>query len=248
MKLIANKTLSIFALLLTVSFSVFAGAGDANTFNHSGWDAILKKNVSSEGNVNYKAIKSADKAALEKYLEALSSATVDEKSWSEDEQLAFWINAYNAFTVKLIVDNYPVKKITSLEKGKPWDKAFFSLNGKKMSLNDVEHKILRKKFNEPRIHFAIVCASFSCPKLLNEAYTGTKVQSQMEAQTKAFMNDKKRNKMHAKSPKISEIFSWFAEDFTKNGTLVDFINKYSDIQLNKKARISYLTYNWNLNE
>ncbi|MFT6716812.1 MAG: hypothetical protein ACJA0Q_001460, partial [Saprospiraceae bacterium] len=175
-----------------------------------------------------------------------SSTTIDEKIWSKNEQLAFWINAYNAFTVKLILNNYPTKSINDLTK--PWDEKFFSIGGIKMNLNHIEHKILRVKFKEPRIHFAIVCASFSCPKLSNKAFTAKNVQVQLATLTKGFVNDTKRNKITANKIEISEIFNWFKGDFTKKGSLIEFLNKYSNVKINAKAKVSHLKYNWSLNE
>ena len=128
--------------------------------SHELFDKLLAKYVSIEGNVNYKAM-SDDKETLDSYLNQVSENPPSSK-WSSDEKLVYWINAYNAFTLKLIVDNYPIESITDLHSSlvsKVWDKKFFSIGGKEMNLNTIEHEILRKEFQEPRIHFAIVCAS-----------------------------------------------------------------------------------------
>ena len=211
--------------------------------NHQKWDDLLKKYVSENGNVDYKEFKK-DQVALESYLELLSK-NLPEKSWTKNATLAYWINAYNAFTVKLILDNYPIKSIKKINS--PWDAVFINLGNKKYSLGEIEHKILRK-MNEPRIHFAINCASYSCPNLLNEAYTEKNLNNQLDAAAKSFINDKSKNNITANTIEISSIFDWFTGDFKKKGTLIDFLNKYSSVKINAKAKIRYKEYNWNLNE
>jgi hypothetical protein len=218
-------------------------SGTSNHIDHKQWDSLLKKHVSTKGNVDYKGFKKEPKQ-LQSYLDALANKT-PEKSWSKNAVLAYWINVYNAFTVKLIIDNYPVKSIKDIND--PWGKKFFSLGGKKYSLEQIEHEILRK-MDEPRIHFAINCASFSCPNLLNEAYTEAKIEKQLESVSKSFVNDKTKNTISADKIEISEIFNWFSGDFKTKGTLIDFLNQYSSTKINKKATVKFKTYNWNLNE
>ena len=145
----------------------------------------------------------------------------------------------------MIIDNYPVKSIKDIKQ--PWDKKFFKIGGEAMSLNQIEHEILRK-MDEPRIHFAIVCASYSCPKLQNEAFTANNLEIQLTNATKEFLADKNRNEISEKSIKISKIFDWFAKDFTQDGSLIDFLNTYTDVTISPKAKKRYLEYNWALNE
>lgn len=216
---------------------------NTKTIDHKQWNDLLQKHVSNKGNVNYAGFKKDD-AALQSYLDLLAK-NLPEKSWSKNAVLAYWINAYNAYTVKLILDNYPAKSIKDIND--PWGKKFFSLGNKKYSLEEIEHEILRK-MDEPRIHFAINCASFSCPNLLNEAYTETKLDKQLATATKSFINDKTKNTITADKIEISKIFDWFDGDFKKNGTLIDFLNKYSEVKINAKAKINYKEYNWSLNE
>jgi hypothetical protein len=211
--------------------------------DHSKWDALLKKHVSGSGNVKYNGFVK-DKRELESYLNVLEANTPS-KSWSRNATLAYWINVYNAYTVKLIVDNYPVKSIKEISN--PWGKKFFTLGGEKYSLEEVEHKILRK-MGEPRIHFAINCASYSCPNLLNEAYTEAKLSKQLTEVAKSFINDKTKNTITTSSIEISEIFNWFGGDFKTKGSLIDFLNQYSTVKINSKAKTSYKDYKWNLNE
>jgi len=247
MKVFSISLLVVMAVLFACSFSSplnFASTG-TKPISHIGLDTLLKKHVSVQGNVNYKGFKK-DSIAFEKYLSLLTKNPPDDSTWNNNEKLAYWINAYNAFTIKLILNNYPTKSIKNISN--PWDKKFFSIGKNKMNLNAIEHEILRKKFNEPRIHFAIVCASYSCPKLLNTAFTAANIEKQLEAQAKDFINDPKRNIITADKVQLSEIFSWFTGDFTKKGTLIAFLNKYSTVKINEKAKVSYLPYNWNLNE
>lgn len=237
--------------LLLGSCAVAEHTGPAPT--HEKWTALLQKYVSGTGQVNYKGFK-ADAAKLDEYLAILSKQQPG-KNWTKSEELAFWINAYNAFTVKLIVDNYPLKSIKDLNPGisvifvnTVWDKNFFSIGGKKMSLNDIEHGKLRK-MNEPRMHFTIVCASKSCPKLSNTAYEAAILDKQLTQAAKDFLADPSKNIVKASNPKLSKIFDWFSGDFKVNDrSKIDFINQFTTVKINQNADISYLDYNWNLNE
>ncbi len=222
--------------------------------SHKIFDELLKRNVSENGLVDYKGFIN-DKAKLEQYLEILSKNAPDREKWSEEEQLAYWINVYNAFTIKLIVDNYPVESIQDLHPtvkiplvNTVWHKKFFQIGGKDASLDEVEHKILRKEFDEPRIHFAVNCASYSCPPLLNEAFVAEKIDKQLESQVKKFINDKRHNKITPDKIEISQIFSWFKGDFTNKGSLIDYLNQYSNVKINPDAKVSNIKYDWSLNE
>jgi hypothetical protein len=225
--------------------------------DHQMFTEILKNYVKN-GLADYKNLKN-DKQ-LDKYLSELSNTNPDKLN--RNEKLAFWINAYNAFTLKLVVDNYPLKSITDIKTSSDkvrtvWDTEFITINNKKYSLNYIEHKILRK-MNEPRIHFAIVCASISCPELIIEAFEADKIELQLENRTKIFLNDKSRNHFDMKNRKahISEIFNWFEKDFGKNDKeVLTYFSQYlpdnikTDINQNiDKWKIDYNDYNWNLNE
>ncbi len=213
---------------------------------HSSWNNLLKKNVTVSGKVNYKAMKSSLKA-IESYLKYLND-NAPKKEWSKNEKLAYWINLYNASTVYFIASNYPIKSITKLEGGKPWDKKFVKSGDKVYSLNQIENEIIRPRFKEPRIHVALNCAAISCPKLLNEAYLANKLEHQLTQQTKVWINDSSKNVLTAKKVKVSQLFDWYAADFKVVGGVVAFINKYATTKVSEKARISYLEYNWALNE
>lgn len=216
----------------------------SNDVDHSLWNTLLKKNVSSNGKVNYKGFIN-DKEQLEAYLKKLA-VKIPDASWSRNAKLAYWINVYNAFTVKLIVDNYPVKSIKNI--ANPWGKKFIILENIAYSLEQIENDVLRK-MNEPRIHFAINCASYSCPDLLNSAYIPGSLESQLTSVTKRFINDSSKNKLDENEVKVSEIFNWYSDDFkTKNTTVLDFITKYTNVTINDGAKISFVDYNWSLNE
>jgi hypothetical protein len=212
--------------------------------DHSKLDALLKKHVSSSGKVNYAGFKT-DVASLDAYLKNLS-ANVPASGVSKNDKLAYWMNAYNAFTVKLILNNYPVSSIKKISSD-PWKVKFIKLGQKTYDLSTIEHGILRK-MGDARIHVGINCASVSCPKLANKAFTAANVQSELTRLTKAFIKDKSKNQISANEVKLSKIFDWFKSDFASKGTLIDWINKYSDVKINAKAKVSYLTYNWNLNK
>ncbi len=250
-KLNMKKLLVI--LNMALLFTACTTAQNSKAPTHEKWTAMVQKYVSPAGNVNYKGFK-ADVVRLNEYLAVLSKQQPG-KNWTKNEELAFWINAYNAFTVKLIVDNYPVKSIKDLNPGVSvifvntvWDKGFFSIGGNKMSLNDIEHIKLRK-MNEPRIHFTIVCASKSCPKLLNTAYEAATLENQLTKAAKDFLADPSKNKVSNTNPKLSKIFDWFAGDFKVNGkSKIDFINQFTTVKIDKNANIGYLEYDWKLNE
>ena len=215
--------------------------------NHGDWNDLLTKHVSSTGKVSYTGFKS-DQTKLDAYLSNLSTASVPS---NQDEALALWINAYNAYTVKLIISNWPVSSIKDVSakvgSSTPWDYSFAQVAGKTYTLNQIEHEIIRKQFNEPRIHFAVNCAAKSCPPLLNRAYTGAKLKQQLANQTKKFVNNPASNTLGSSAVSLSKIFEWFKDDFTKNGTLISFINQYSDAKISESASVKFNEYIWTLN-
>jgi hypothetical protein len=232
-----KKLLVLFLFLFAVIIS------SAQTVNHSLWQTLLENHVSSDGNVNYKALKS-NSSQLNTYINQLSKSTPSERS-SKEEKLAYWINAYNALTIDLILRNYPVKSIKEINN--PWKQRLWEFGKNNYNLDEIEHEILRN-MNEPRIHFAIVCASYSCPKLQNEAFTAEKLDQQLTKVTKEFLADTNRNQISENSIKISKIFDWFSKDFTKNGSLIDFLNLYTEVNISPNAKKRYKDYNWALND
>ncbi|MBT8218525.1 MAG: DUF547 domain-containing protein [Bacteroidia bacterium] len=210
--------------------------------DHQLWNALLSKHVES-GKVDYSGLKS-ELSKLNQYLEWLRDNPPSEGDKSR-AALAYWMNAYNAFTVKLILDNYPLKSIMDIDRGKPWDTKWIQLGGATYSLNQIENEIIRPRFQEPRIHFAINCAAKSCPPLSNKAFTATNVETEMERLTKAFINSTEFNKLAENKIQLSSIFDWYAVDF---GNVRQYIIRYADQPLSDKARVSFLSYDWSLNE
>jgi len=214
--------------------------------DHSIWDALLKKHINKEGLVNYEGF-IKDRKELDAYLDLLSKNEPQE-SWSSAELLAYYINTYNSYTVKLIADNYPVASIKDISG--PWTKGIVPIGDKKLSLGGIENGILRK-MNEPRIHFAINCASISCPDLFNEAFTAEKIDDQLNTVTRNFINGPK-NVINVNDLKLSKIFDWYKKDYVINGNndVIKYVNYYlyKKIKINPQATISYLEYDWGLNK
>lgn len=227
--------------------------GKGAPIDHKEWTALVKKHVDDQGLVDYKGF-IEDKTKLDAYLKKVSD-NAPSKSWSENDKIAYWLNAYNAFTVKYIVDNYPVKSIKDLGADNPimfvntaWDKKFFEIDGRKTSLNNIEQRILRQNFKEPRIHFALNCASMSCPKLRKEAYEGAILDKQLTDQAKDFLADNNRNRLS--EGKVSSIFNFYTKDFTSwsGKTITAYINQYASKQLKEGQPLEFLDYDWSINE
>ncbi len=215
---------------------------------HQLWDELLEKHVSNDGKVDYLGFKKDHRELLGyvRILQMTYEKLNQTGNRTPHELLAFWINAYNALTVDLILRSHPLESIKDIKD--PWDQRLWKFGDKWLSLNHIEHQILRK-MNEPRIHFAIVCASVSCPKLQNKAFTAEGLDEQLTQATKAFLSDGSKNQLSEDSIKISKIFKWFGKDFkTKDSNLIDFLNQYSDVKISDKANKSYLDYNWDLND
>lgn len=214
-----------------------------DSYRHTAFNKILETHVSVDGNVNYVGIKN-DRKELNSYIKSLAT-NLPEDGWSKNEKLAYWINAYNALTIDLILRNYPLNSIKDIKD--PWDQRLWKFGEKWINLNQIEHEILRE-MDEPRIHFAIVCASFSCPKLQNTAFTASNLDTQLTNATKEFLTDSKRNKISENRLELSKIFRWFSKDFETEGSLIDFLNKYTEAEISSKAKKSFLDYNWDLNK
>lgn len=230
-----------------------APVSNAKPISHEVWNGLLKKYVDNTGLINYTALKANDAKTLDKYLD-LVSANAPAADWKEDEKLAYWLNAYNAFTVKQILEMYPTASIIKnqlqlIAKNGPFNKKYFSIGGKEMSLNNIEQDVVRKEFKEPRIHFALVCAAISCPKLRNEAYLPAKLDAQLADQARDFLNNPKKNAIAKDKVSVSKIFDWYKDDFGKSDeNVVKFINQYSSAKADGSAKVSYMKYNWDLND
>lgn len=230
---------------------------------HKMWTSFLQKHVRTKGatsTIDYKSIKS-DPKDLNEYLKSLEAVSQEEfKRFSQNEKLTFLINTYNAFTVKLIVDHYPVKSIKDIGSifSSPWKMKFFRLLGETRNLDYIEHDVIRRQFNEPRIHFAVNCASVGCPALRSEAFVPSRLDKQLEDAAIIFISDKARNRFtpDTKSLELSSIFKWYGSDFPKKyGSLEAFLapritsnpDQRKIIQ-DGKANVSYLDYDWSLND
>lgn len=250
--------------ICVVIFSVFFELPQAMAFDHDHnlWAMVLKQHVRWEqksSRLNYAALKE-DPLVLSQYLKEVSSVSAANfQTWNRDEQLAFLINAYNAWTIQLILDHYPVKSIKDIGGffSSPWKKEFFVLFGKKRHLDWLEHDKIRKFYPEPRIHFALVCASIGCPGLQPVPFTASHLNKQLDAATRIFLNDTTRNRYDKKSNELelSPIFKWYREDFVnQGGSVQEFVLTYADSlqglakESLRKISISYLDYDWSLNE
>ncbi|WP_066014600.1 DUF547 domain-containing protein [Endozoicomonas atrinae] len=226
---------------------------------HSEWQRFLSRYVKlSESTkmymVEYGRVNKEDKERLGAYLEGL--AKQDPRKLNRSEQLAYWINLYNALTVNLILDYYPVKSITKLGKGwfrmGPWKDELIKIAGQNISLHDIEHRIIRPIWNNPRIHYALNCASIGCPDLLPDVYQGRKIDDQLEAAARWFINQKKGAAFVSGRLVLSSIFDWYEDDFINEDGVLKEIKSYASGELkskleNYRGRISY-RYNWKLNE
>lgn len=240
-------------VFLVSSFFPAPIAAQALDADSTAYNRFLSKYV-SDGAVDYQKMQS-EKDVLDAYLKDLAGVNESEfLQWEKPAQMAYLINLYNATTLQLILDNYPlesIKKIRKRFKG-PWDQDVVELFGSRVTLNDIEHKMLRKNYNEPRIHFALVCAARSCPPLRSEAYTAEKLEEQFKNQGELFFSQTSKNRVDSKSQilYLSPIFKWFKEDFEKEAvSLIDFVRPYFKNQVvNESWKIKYTNYDWSLNE
>lgn len=232
---------------------------------HTQWGGILQTYVVDHGaysEVKYRQLKQTGGNKLDDYLRSLSSVSKSQfDQWGQAQRLAFLINAYNAFTVKLIIDHYPVESIKDIGGffRSPWKIKFFTMLGQDSHLDYIEHELIRgRDYAEPRIHFALVCASVGCPKLQAQAYTAERLESMLETATKTFLRDSTRNRYDAAGDTLhlSSIFKWYGEDFAaKAGSVTNFVAPYlsDDSQMQQRIRskregVEYLDYDWSLNE
>lgn len=246
----------LFRFILVLFPSLLVGAPFDHTY--SSWNRLLNESV-SEGLVDYKGFQKQEKD-FNAFLSSLTQVSLAEySSFKNAEKLAFLINSYNAFTIRLILDHYPIKSITeiggpfakiNLARGAPWKKEFFELLGQKRHLDWIEHEKLRKDFKEPRMHFAIVCASIGCPELANEAYRPDKLEEQLKAAKTKFLKVSSKNRYDSKANVLylSPIFDWFKADFIKDSTLIEFVQDTFPEKIKPDALIEYTDYSWKLNE
>ncbi len=263
--------------MLFVAVDAFGEEG--RPFDYGDYAETLQARVDDVGMVDYRALK-ANRAKLDAFTAAIGNLSPDAfDSWSENEKVAFWINAYNALTLKAIIDNYPIKSafVSSLRFPKNsirqipgvWDELKFRVMGREMTLEEIEHARLRRNFNEPRIHVALVCAAMGCPSIRNEPYVAGRLDAQLDDQAERFLKDSDKFRIEREAGRVyvSPIFKWFGDDFAATyGTggkfaghkgseraVLGFVSGYlspSDAQYlsEREFGIEYLDYDWSLNE
>ncbi len=255
----AVRTLSA-GLMAAASLAAFAEGSAVAPFDHdhSALTAILAQYV-RDGDVDYRGLAGEGRGPFDAYLRSLQAVSASEPSFRRDERMAFWINAYNAFTIRLVLDNYPIETIRSigLLPGAAFRKEFIPLGkqGEEISLDTIEHEILREEFQDARIHFAIVCASKSCPALRSEAYRARDLTQQLDDAARGFLADASKNRLDAASGTLhlSPIFKWFRGDFERDaGSLEAFVARHArppDAERIRttKIRLVFLDYDWSLN-
>lgn len=235
-------------------------AGSDTVVDHAAWTAILGSYVKTGGpqGVNlfdYGGVSSTDKAKLDGYIKALTNR--DPRTLNKAEQKAYWINLYNAVTIQVVLGDYPVDSIRDIKdgffSGGPWDRKVVTIAGEQLTLNDVEHRILRPIWNDPLIHYGVNCASIGCPNLLTEAFTGNNVNDKLVENAKAYVNSSRGARFDGKKLIVSSIYEWFQVDFgdSESGVL-KHLAKYAtgDKQAKLKARDGYnkAAYSWDLND
>ena len=244
--------MKIYSVILYLQITVF-GVSSSLAFDHSHAElnSVLKAYVDADGMVDYQGLKT-HRSTLDGYLDKTGAVSESEfDSWTRNQQLAFLINVYNGETLKLIIDHYPVKSIKKIGGlfGQPWNLKSVTLFGKKTTLNTIEHEILRPKYKDPRIHFAIVCAAMGCPPLRNEAFTPENLNDQLDARGRFFLSQKNKNRLDDDILYLSPIFDWFKEDFTEKGSLQNFVTAFFPENIKgKKLRIKFTSYDWRLNK
>jgi hypothetical protein len=262
-------------LLGALAFAPALARADGFDRTHAAWSALLAKHVvlvdgGKASQVRYAGF-AADRAALKSYLDALSGVNQTEfDAWSKADQMAFLVNAYNAFTIELILTKYPdlksIRDLGNVVLNSPWKRRFFTLLGKPQHLDGIEHETLRKPgvYDDPRIHFAVNCASIGCPMLREEAFIGSRLDAQLEEQTRRFLSDRSRNRYSPErnALEVSSIFDWYRKDFESGyrgfKTREQFFARYAALLADRpedraaieagRAELRFLEYDWRLND
>ncbi|GEM74291.1 DUF547 domain-containing protein [Vibrio sagamiensis] len=247
-----------------ISFSLFAApkaelwpywqqSNEQNNaeISHKIWQQLLDRYLIQQDEntlFQYKNVSADDKVQLKKYIQHL--ANLDPLQYRQAEQYAYWVNIYNAITVDLILDNYPLKSITKLGglfTFGPWEEKIIKINNKDLTLNDIEHRILRPIWQDPRTHYAVNCASLGCPNLQIQAFTADNTQAILESAAKTFINSSKGVSIQGNTAQLSSIYDWFAADFGGEKQIFNHIVKYAPQYKNFSGKVKY-GYDWNLNQ
>lgn len=230
----------------------YAGDSSGQTFDHREFDTLLRRFVNDRGLVDYRGL-ARESETLDRYLAALAEAPFERLG--RNEKLALLINAYNAFTLRLILDHYPVASIMDIPRAERWDAVRWRIAGRTVSLNQLEHRWIRKDFVEPRVHFALVCAAMGCPKLRNEAYVGKRLEAQLEDQARYVHTHPTWFEFDSRTGlvRLTKLYDWYAEDFERvAGSILKFVARYapevrSALASGQTLRVEFLDYDWSLN-
>ncbi len=275
------RVMLILAVVLAIAATVYpeqTKQADESGFKYVDYATLLKKYVDPNGMVNYKELKK-DRGRLDAFVGSMANLKRQSyDQWKDQDKIAFWLNAYNAFTLKAIIDNYPIKSSFWKSRVYPknsirqikgvWTRLKFDVMGSKRNLKHIEHEILRKEFDDPRIHVAMVCAAMGCPPLRNEPYEGKKLDEQLDDQSRKFLSDPLKFRHEKNALYLSPILKWFGEDFIKKygsetsfaghegkeGAVLKFIAKYLKedqkawLKSKQAQEIEYQGYDWTLNE
>ena len=231
----------------------YAGTADGGSFDHARLDALLRAHVDGDGLVDYAGFAS-ERAALDAYLASLASAPFYELG--RDEKLALLLNAYNAFTLRLILEHRPLASIKDIPSGRRWDDRRWRLAGETLSLNQIEHERIRPRFQEPRVHFALVCAARGCPPLRAEAYVGARLEAQLADQARRVHSDKRWLRFDPASLTLhlTRLYDWYGSDFLQAASSVEEYVAAHDLSVRaalgagRRVEIRWLPYDWSLNE
>lgn len=267
-KLIMRGLLTVAVLLIALmplaadspAEKFFPYSADSNlSVDHSPWAGILDKYLDADhpsgiNRFDYKSVTPSDRRALDDYVESLQS--VDVAALNRDEQMAYWINFYNALTVKVILDHYPVDSIRDISlpgsRGGPWKAALVTVKGTELSLDDIEHGILRPIWKDPRIHYAVNCASIGCPNLADQPYEADRLEEMLDNAARGYVNHPRGVGFDGRRITLSSIYNWYNEDFGDRNGLMDHLLKYADSDTadalrGYDGRFRY-DYNWELNQ
>lgn len=235
--------------------------GATAAIDHGDWDRFLKSYVveSPDGinRVAYGRVSDADRAALNRYLDRLAASAVD--SLNRAEQRAYWINLYNALTLRVVLDQYPVASIRDIRTSPglfsigPWGRKLVRVQGEEVSLDDIEHRILRPIWRDPRLHYAVNCASLGCPNLMREAYTAANCERFLEEGARAYINHPRGAGITARRLRVSSIYVWFMADFGGSAAgVIAHLRRYAGVELTQALatveRIAEDSYDWTLND
>ncbi len=253
--------LSVLLFLIAYPAPCARAEGDSFDHSHAALSAVLERHVEGD-RVDYAALAKAP-AALDAYLTSLGQVTPEELAgWERDQAYAFWINVYNATTLQVVRDAYPLASIRDIKRDEKevWDLALvplpaFAQDGKRLTLNQVEHEILRPRYEDPRVHAAVNCASEGCPPLLAQAFRAEDLDAQLDAQVRVWLADTTRNQFQrgAKTARVSKIFEWFAADFESAGGPKRWIARYAPEGVaawitGDDVKLEFLEYSWKLNQ